>query len=66
MKSEKTFQKFLLLVLILLLAMGISACHSEDSPASETDSQQAEEPADQKELYHLRATDYSQASSKQI
>ena len=64
MKSEKTFQKFLLLVLILLLAMGISACHSEDPPASETDSQQAEEPADPQELYHLRATAASLASSK--
>ena len=64
MKSEKTFQKFLLLVLILLLAMGISACHSEDSPASETDSQQAEEPADPQNLYLLRATAASLASSK--
>ena len=64
MKSEKTFQKLLLLVLILLLAMGISSCRSEDSPAFETDSQHAEEPADPQNLYLLRATAVSLASDE--
>ena len=64
MKSEKTFQKFLLLVLILLLAIGISSCRLEDAPASGTDSQHAEEPADPQNLYLLRATAASLASDE--
>lgn len=59
MKSEKTFQKFLLLVLILLLAMGISACRSEDLSASESVSQNEEVPPElleQDSEYAIRST----------
>ena len=60
MKSEKTFQKLLLLILILLLAMGISACRSEDLSASEAVSQNSEEPSEllpeQDDAYLIRST----------
>ncbi len=64
MKSKKAFKKIFLMVLVLLLVMGVTACRSEDLPASESDSQHAEEPADPQELYQLRATAASLASSK--
>lgn len=64
MKSKKRFKMLLLTLLVVLLAMGTAACRSENLPASELDSQHAEEPADPQELYQLRATAASLASSE--
>lgn len=64
MKYKKTFKRLLLIVLVLLLTIGMAACRSEDLPASESDSQHTEEPTDPQELYQLRATAASLASSK--
>ena len=59
MKSKKTFKKLLLMVLVLLLAMGVAACRSEDLPTSETVSQNEEVPPElleQDDEYAIRST----------
>lgn len=59
MKSKKTFKKLLLMVLVLLLAMGVTACRSEDLPTSETVSQNEEVPPElleQDSEYAIRST----------